>query len=79
MGLDVFTSSATTSSEFFVMRNKSLLDKDVGEYKAGRYKSSLCRTHLSHQQNLKDGYIVMAIFTYVGTVNSTKGSCLAPR
>ena len=61
------------------MMNKNPYDRDVGEYKEGRHKKSLCRTHLSHQQNLKDGYIVMAIFTYVGTVNLTKWSCLAPR
>ena len=79
MGLDVLTSSATTSSEFFVMRNKNPLDKDVGEYKAGRYKKSLCRTHLSHQQNLKDVYIVMAISTYFGLVNAIKWSCFVPR
>ena len=79
LGLDVLTSSATTSSEFLVMRNKSLLDKDVGKYKEGRYKTSLYRTRLSHQQNLKDVNIVIAIFTYVGNVNSTEWSCFVPR
>ena len=48
LGLDVLTSSAVTSGEFLVMRNKSPLDKDVGKYKAGRYKKSLCCNHLSH-------------------------------
>ena len=79
MGLDVLTSSATTSSEFFVMRNKSPLDKDVGEYKAGRYKKSLYRNRLSYQQNLKDVYIVIAISTYFGKVNAIKWSCFVPR
>ena len=78
LGLDVLTSSATTSSEFLEMRNKSPLDKDVGEYKEGWYKKSLCRTHLSHQQNLKDVNIVMAISTYFGNVNSIKWSYFVP-
>ena len=49
LGLDVLTSSAITSGEFLVKRNKSLLDKDVGKYKAGRHKISLCCNHLSQQ------------------------------
>ena len=68
LGLDVLTSSAITSGEFLVKRNKSLLDKDVGKYKAGRYIKSLYCNHLSHQQNLKDVYIAMSISTYVGNV-----------
>ena len=54
------------------MRNKSPLDKGMGEYKAVQYKISMYWNRLSCQQNLKDVYIVKTISTYFGKVKCDK-------